>query len=479
MRIRNATSCSAAAALVLVVLLTVLLQAELACGVGLERKIGKGTKRLEGWLISQPRTLPPAPHTNDNGKSRVARQAVMTALVEEHAHTGELLGVEVETVRRLLRERKTARKRAHPDDDAHRPHNRTAERPAEDVHARLEMACAQLRVLYPSADGAWCAGESHTRTSLGCMLTEARVLGRVLLYDEKWCVNAVHGGGGSGGGRHQSTTDHVELSPWALSATEYMDACLPHHLEGGRYAVAHSRTPLLELANSAPYRDALLLVHDFHRRSSRRFPYWYTYCKHYPALTVQELLAPAHFRRAGQLLQERLRTLGGGERSGTGSYVAVHVRRGDKVVSSSRWPHLAEDTDVENIAAALELAGYRCGGDTVVFIASNEHKEDFFNRAPLSTCYRLYRTLDFLDDLRQQLSIPPADRVPDNAIYYVDMEVYAHADRRLETFYDLTCTPKAGTHHAKMHKDCLTPLQRLKQMQEKHATYIKKIRHIA
>jgi hypothetical protein len=343
----------------------------------------------------------------------------------------------------------------------------------------LRQACAELRVLYPSQDGWWCEGESHTRGSLGCMLTEARLLQRVLLYDEEWCVNTKHGGGGDGSGRHQRTTDHVEMSPWALSATEYVDACLPYHLEGGRYAVAHSRTPVLTLAQAKRFRQALLLVHFFRRGHPHHLTYWYSVCNAHPALPRQKLGVPEPLRRAGRLLEERVRAIAAvphpqhgqaanhtlhhrtdAEQS-SGGYVGVHVRRGDKAAARSFWPHLAKDTDVENIAAALELAGYPCGSDTVVFIASNERTPNFFQRAPLSTCYRVLTLSHLLAELREALSLGAEDNLPYTALYYVDMALFGSADHRLETFNDLTCDAKGsgGTPPP----GCLTPLQILQR----------------
>ncbi len=108
-----------------------------------------------------------------------------------------------------------------------------------------------------------------------------------------------------------------------------------------------------------------------------------------------------------------------------GRFVAVHVRRGDRLKEYPGW--LTEPAYIRKY-----LMERRIADGSVVFIASDEHDPNFWK--PLQAHYRLIRFVDF-SRLKALVSAdgsyPPP---PDNyLLYQVEQEVMRSAWRRIET----------------------------------------------
>ncbi|CAI5463876.1 unnamed protein product [Closterium sp. Yama58-4] len=134
------------------------------------------------------------------------------------------------------------------------------------------------------------------------------------------------------------------------------------------------------------------------------------------------------------------------------NFDAVHVRRGDKV-NPTFWPHL--DRDTRPPALLKRLPRFIKPGRHV-YIASNERTPGFFS--PLASLYKIhvlsdYRHLwapssDWYNDCRtlmQQLKMNETEPVFDAHMQYIveDM-VFGDANKKVETFNDLTDDPRHG-----------------------------------
>ena len=135
--------------------------------------------------------------------------------------------------------------------------------------------------------------------------------------------------------------------------------------------------------------------------------------------TVRLWLPPsaAAAELAGPVI-ERLRSLPHG-------YVAVHVRRGDRLLHDRRW---ADATTPERVCAKLRDHGI--GRDTPVYILSNERDPAFWEA--LRGCCRMYRHLDF-PHLAAVVSQEDGQH-PDNYLLFVaEWEIMQHARLRIGT----------------------------------------------
>ena len=114
------------------------------------------------------------------------------------------------------------------------------------------------------------------------------------------------------------------------------------------------------------------------------------------------------------------------ERVGDGHFVAVHVRRGDRV-SGGEYP--AWMTEPAHLVRSLQEREVRDGA--VLYVASDERSPDFWR--PLQKRYRLFRYSDF-PPLRALVSrAGPAP--PDNYLLFrVELEVLRRGRLRLGTF---------------------------------------------
>lgn len=137
----------------------------------------------------------------------------------------------------------------------------------------------------------------------------------------------------------------------------------------------------------------------------------------WPAVTV-DLRCPERITTLARSVVRRLRALGGGH------FVAVHVRRGDRIATKSvpDWP-----TRPPHVGRFLRDRGVADG--TVVYIASNEREPDFWR--PLEETWRVFRYVDFpvLEAL-----VSGADEAPDNyLLYQVELQVLREGSLRIGT----------------------------------------------
>lgn len=108
-------------------------------------------------------------------------------------------------------------------------------------------------------------------------------------------------------------------------------------------------------------------------------------------------------------------------------YVALHIRRGDRLRNDRRW---ANATTPERVRAKLRQHGVE--RDTPVYILSDERDPAFW--AALRGCCRMYRYQDF-PHLAAVVAPPDGGR-PDNYLLFVaEREIMQHARLRIGTTF--------------------------------------------
>ncbi|KAI8562524.1 hypothetical protein RHMOL_Rhmol03G0042600 [Rhododendron molle] len=246
-----------------------------------------------------------------------------------------------------------------------------------------------------------CEGLGHQESSLMCALEEAMFLNRTFVMPSRMCINPIHN---TKGILHQSENATSE-ERWAASScgmdclydmdlmsntipvildnSETWHEVLAFNMKLGSRGIAHvagaSRSDLKEKSR---YSNMLVInrtasplswfmeCKDRNNRSAIMLPYSFL-----PSMASKKL------RDSAEKIKELL-----------GDYVAIHVRRGDKLktrkdrygVDRSLHPHLDRDTRPEFILCRIST--WVPPGHTL-FIASNERKPGFFS--PLAVRYKL------------------------------------------------------------------------------------------
>ena len=137
----------------------------------------------------------------------------------------------------------------------------------------------------------------------------------------------------------------------------------------------------------------------------------------WPAATV-DLLPAARAAALARPVVERLRSLGGGR------FVAMHVRRGDRIALGEVPDRLTQSA---HVGRCLRDRGVAAGA--VVYIATDERDPDFWR--PLQDIWRVFRHADFpaLDAL-----VSGAGEAPDNyLLFQVEREILREGHLRLGT----------------------------------------------
>ena len=134
-----------------------------------------------------------------------------------------------------------------------------------------------------------------------------------------------------------------------------------------------------------------------------------------PAVSVLKLARP---------IIRHLSALGGGR------FVAVHVRRGDRLVRREYSGRLTKPPHIRKV-----LDGWRVANGDVLFIASDERRQDFWD--PLKKYYLVVRYVSF-PALKALVTPPsqafPRQQPPDNyLLYQVEREIMRSAALWIET----------------------------------------------
>ena len=251
------------------------------------------------------------------------------------------------------------------------------------------------------------AGSGHFRWSLTCALAEAHLLGgRIFVYERAKCLPYMHSLE-SGHGDVIATLDEIldegmlhRHGP-AITEQEYRATCgrLPSattlDFTGGNQQVLR-REDVVLLRRTGPVQGLFSGT-----------GYWYEVCD---ALHRRDHVPPTrNFSGVWDAVARPAGLMGLAERTVEkyaatllrAPFVAVHVRRGDKVRDADRWPGLDAETSPPHILQVLQSHGVPTNGTVRLYVASNEPGTDFFQRPPLAGAFASVTTRHDLPELRQ------------------------------------------------------------------------------
>ena len=264
---------------------------------------------------------------------------------------------------------------------------------------------------YLRYDAAWGAryGLDHATTNLKCLVMEAAALGRLAIVNAP-SLSPRHNAGTNIDWRWETYFDLaagrlVDLQTGAWQPIPI--ARRPPARFGTTLTLSHRRRAP---RRAEPVELIVRRVHPFHpfgvpasiRTLTTRL--WLP-----PSAAAAELARPAI---------ERLLCLPQG-------YVALHVRRTDRIRNDCRW---AKATAPERVLAKLREHGV--GPDTPVYILSDERDPAFWGA--LRSCCRMFRYQDF-PHLAAVVS-PRNGPCPDNYLLFVaEREIMRHARLRIGT----------------------------------------------
>eukprot|EP00271_Cylindrocystis_brebissonii_P021597 TRINITY_DN7816_c0_g1_i3.p1 TRINITY_DN7816_c0_g1~~TRINITY_DN7816_c0_g1_i3.p1 ORF type:complete len:486 (-),score=85.92 TRINITY_DN7816_c0_g1_i3:289-1746(-) len=298
------------------------------------------------------------------------------------------------------------------------------------------------RYLYYPRAGEWCAGASHHKWSLSCMIGEAIALNRTLVLDMERCIIGVHNNGKTVVQdirlyyNLDAMKEAVRITPMHEFLEEWKDWKwkVTHERDGGALRMGRLLWPLTK---DLVHSNATVVQRSYTEKEN----YAYEVCD-----TNKEIKRnwngwseSVPVRDLARLVKAKL----GPE------YNAVHVRRGDKVRDKWRWKHLDEDTRPPKLLKTLQA---KMPATLPLYIATDERSPGFF--APLATVYKIFVVDDFKAlwskgspwwEGCQRLVGPGKSFQMDGVLLgMVDYEILAGAKKRLETFNDLTTDNKHG-----------------------------------
>eukprot|EP00037_Helgoeca_nana_P023592 m.245382 g.245382 ORF g.245382 m.245382 type:complete len:392 (-) comp26402_c0_seq4:1770-2945(-) len=286
-----------------------------------------------------------------------------------------------------------------------------------------------------------CAGLLHQRASFACMLTEAKYLNRTAIIQNDYCMHSGHTLT-----RNSQELDSVgriynmpeiekEVRVLLRNGVESVETLVQQDLIhlGASSSLTQTKVPSTTSTATLADDPATIVTRTF------TDDYWYTLCsrslKGNPELADTAVhnevyakvnLIPDRLVAMARLIADHI----------GGPFSYIHVRRGDKVRDTARWPHLDRDTRGEAILASnvvlnrvpLTNAMYIATDekDPSVFSAIFQHRRGFM----LSNFSRIVPSLATLGAYELNL---------------VDFHLRTFADpKRVETFYHLTCDEKHG-----------------------------------
>ena len=275
----------------------------------------------------------------------------------------------------------------------------------ESPQSVLRELCSPLRFLwYARNEGCaghdFAAGRGHFfGWALGCYMSEARLMDRILIYEEKKCCHENHNNGVLP--RHlcpwnglideerfrqfPAVTEHEFLVTCGTLTSMYGGATPPAPLFG---AMANVDVLDISIGNRAAVESDAMLV--------RRLDwggvgiYWANVCD---LKDSTDHVAVTRYTNASSFITNSKAAVSLGGIIATKykdtllrpPLITVHARRGDKVAQRERWPRNDQCTSPGRIHAVLQERNV--SSNTTVYIASNEYDPAFFLHPPLSSTY--------------------------------------------------------------------------------------------
>ncbi|KAJ7976588.1 Calcium ion binding [Quillaja saponaria] len=256
-----------------------------------------------------------------------------------------------------------------------------------------------------------CEGLGHQESSLRCALEEAMYLQRTFVMPSRMCISPIHNKKGIL--HHSSNVSSEErwtanscamdslydidlisdTVPVILDNSKEWHKVLSTSMKLGARGFAHVEgVNRVDLKENSRYSNILLINRTASPLS------WFMECKDRNNRT--NIMLPYSFLPS--MAAKRLREVAAKIKAHLGDYVAIHVRRGDKIktrkdrfgVHRSLHPHLDRDTRPEFILHRIEK--WVAPGRTL-FIASNERTPGFFS--PLSARYKMVYSSNFSEIL--------------------------------------------------------------------------------
>ncbi|CAI5988265.1 unnamed protein product [Closterium sp. NIES-64] len=300
-----------------------------------------------------------------------------------------------------------------------------------------EYLISGTKYLYVPTAGDLCMGMGHFKWSLVCRLSEAAFLNRTLVLDTMVCLNGAHTNEGYGLVRPlyayfdlHELKSHLPFTPLQGFRTVAPSA----HLST---LIAPKLEPAAALAEGVR-RDVQLIIRNL--TSSTDFGFASCDAPEGASLPRNWTLLP--MRKELQWVISNI-TL----QMNNSNYDVVHVRRGDKVLDSKRWPNLDKDTRPDSLLKRL-LELVQPG--RFLYISTDERSPGFFD--PLKEKFNVRMLGDFKD-----LWAPGSawyqvysDMLGKDVTFdsymeaMVDYEVTRLAQKAIETFNDLTSDPRDG-----------------------------------
>lgn len=282
----------------------------------------------------------------------------------------------------------------------------------------------------------------HQRASLACMLAEAKYLNRTAIIQDDYCMDRAHTRA-----KHAQTFINIsniynvpeiqkEVRLLLRSGTESVEKLVQHDLSRHNYqpgkltqskVTSSIKTAVLE---SDP---SLIITREFRR------DYWYELCSSTPKENPEITKTRAHksVYSKVKMIPTRLTTIAKkivdsiGER-----FSYIHVRRGDKIRNSKRWPNLMHDTRGDVILKNPTVKA-KIPETNAIYIATNEDD--------LSVFSAIFHNRKAFAMANYSQSIPEIASLSVYEANLVDLGVRDFADKGIiETFYHLTCDDKHG-----------------------------------
>lgn len=254
------------------------------------------------------------------------------------------------------------------------------------------------------------AGLLHQAANLRCLLHEAHVTGRLAILPSLRLMPE-HNFGVSLDWRWEQYFDLPRSTLIDADGRQHpLPICDEPPADGVRTLRVRGRERVPERALECPL--VVRRVSHYLFRKALPLDAW-------PAVKIDLRAAP----RAAALARPVVRHL---KASGGGRFVAVLVRRGERV-AAGEYPSWM--TEPAHVMRCLRARGVADGA--LVYLASDERDPDFWR--PLQEVYRLFRYVDF--PALAALVSPVGAAPPDNyLLYQVQLEVLRQGTVRLDTF---------------------------------------------
>eukprot|EP00038_Savillea_parva_P011454 m.197671 g.197671 ORF g.197671 m.197671 type:complete len:390 (+) comp20189_c0_seq1:119-1288(+) len=285
-----------------------------------------------------------------------------------------------------------------------------------------------------------CAGLMHQRASFACMLSEAKRLNRTAIIQSDYCMHSVHTHVGKDtyvplGRMYNLRAISEEVQVLLREGDESVERLVKRDLARRNMSTTIS---LRRVDSSFRTRN---LINEPATIVTRTFDkdYWYELCgassKGNPELTDESLKESVYNKvnTVPDTVVDLARAIA--KRIG-GPFSYIHVRRGDKVRATNRWPHLDRDTRGAAILAS-PVFRQRVPSENAVYLATDERDPTVFST--LFQKRRAYTLANFTH------VVPGLAKLSAYEINLVDFTLRTFADpKHIETFNHLTCDEKHG-----------------------------------